>query len=232
MLDNADIIDSNDENELETGITKQLEIPNESFKLEAHYECVGLKDKKWRITDDKKMLLSINTAGLPEGTKVWIDNIHIDTSIVATVPQFNGVMQDTMDDRIHNSTMMGFPISDTTKFLSINQIEGQSDTFIQGTVYAYQGTGGGSVEQQRFLESNYLEKGVYANHIGIVYGLLIQGKDDLEPRGIDVYDDIYIRVYDTIEFEDNGKITYSVYDTDGNYEEKSPDELKHKENVK
>lgn len=228
LPEDAEIIDSNDENELESGITKEIEIPNESFKLEAHYQCVGLKDKKWRITDNKKMLMSINTTELPEDTKVWIDNIHIDTSIVSTQPMFNGVIQDTMDDRIHNSTMVGFPISNTLKYLGINQIEGQNDTFIQGTVYAYHGYGNGSVSEKRFLESDYLEKGVYANHIGIIYGLLIQGKDDPEPRGIDVYDDIYVRVYDTVKFEDdnNGRITYRKYNIDGSYETLSEEKAK------
>lgn len=38
----------------------------------------------------------------------------------------NGILQDTMDDRIHNSLMLGFPISDDVCHIGINQIEGQN----------------------------------------------------------------------------------------------------------
>ena len=63
--------------------------------------------------------------------KVYIDNIHTDTSICSYYAQIDGVMQDTMDDRIHNSLILGFSISDTNSYRGINQIEGQNDTFVK-----------------------------------------------------------------------------------------------------
>jgi len=59
---------------------------------------------------------------LPEGYKVWIDNVHIDTFVEATNPYFNGILQDTMDDRVHTSLIMGFPIDNDTYYSSSNLI--------------------------------------------------------------------------------------------------------------
>ena len=97
--------------------------------------------------------------------KVYIDNIHTDTSICSYYAQIDGVMQDTMDDRIHNSLILGFSISDTNSYRGINQIEGQNDTFVKGFASGYNGYHSASITEQRFLESDFLKNGVYANKI-------------------------------------------------------------------
>ncbi len=222
-IDSIEMIDFNSENDILSGVTKEIEVPGEDFKLQVKFNCMSLADNKWKITSDKKIMLTINTIGLDKDTKVWIDNIHMDTSIVSTKAAMDGIKQDSMDDRIHTSQLMGFPISDDKTFISLNAIEGQNESFIQGTVYGINGTTSGSVTEQRYTESDYLEKGVFANKISIVYGLLIQGPKDLEPRGVDAginkEDDIYIRVCDTVETIENGESKYYKYNPDGTFEE-------------
>lgn len=62
---------------------------------------------------------------------MYIDNIHTNTSIVSYNPYFNGILQDESDDRIHSSTMLGFPISNDISYVGISQIEGQSKDFLE-----------------------------------------------------------------------------------------------------
>ncbi len=220
-LTNIDLIDTNEMNEdgsFET-IVQKLDVPGEDFKLVAEYTCVGLdEDKKWRITSDKKMMVRVYTEGLPDDTEVYIDNIHMDTSIVATEKQMDGITQDSMDDRIHNSLMLGFPISDDVSYYGINAIEGQNQQFIEGSFHGFEGCESGTVEQKRYLESDYLNKGVYANHISAIYGLLVKGPEDSEFRGIDTLSDIYIQVCNEISFVEDEKVVTYRYDIYGNKE--------------
>ena len=213
----SNMIDSNVEGD--TSIEPQvLDIDGENFKLVVKYSINNDENSKWRITSDKDLYIEAYTQGLPKGYKVWIDNVHIDTFIVSTSPYFNGIQQDTMDDRIHTSFLMGFPISDDVHYSSINQIAGQNDDFITGTYYGMvgdgTGTASGSIEQKRYIDEDYLEKGVYANEIGLVYGLLIQGPDDSEPYGIDVKSKVFVTVYNRVEKYDTTKNVINVYQYD------------------
>lgn len=197
----------------------------EDFELVVQYSISAKNEEeeknfKWRVTNDKNLNIAAHTINLPEGYKVWIDNVHIDTFVEATDPYFNGILQDSMDDRIHNSLMMGFPISDTTYYSSKNLIAGQDQDFIEGTFTAFcsgsSGYGSGDVKQQRYIDDDYLKKGVYANKITLVYGLLIQAPWENEPHGIDVYDEVHVYVYNCIEKYDATNKTINVYQYDQN----------------
>jgi len=227
-----DVIDSQGEN---VKILPQvLEVPGEDFKLIVEYSLDEDSSKKWTITDNKKLFTKVYTEGLPEGVKVYIDNIHTDTSIVATRETMNGILQDTMDDRIHNSLMYGFPISDDTCFYGVNVIEGQNDTFIKGSFHGFNGYSSGSVEEKRYTEKKYLENGVYANKISSAYGLLIQKGND-EPYGVDVSSDVVVLAYNKIITEyESGKKEIKTFDRDGGYTVSviEPETVREKKKVK
>lgn len=199
----------------------------EDFKLVVQYSISAKSEEeaenfKWRVTNDKNLNIAVHIIDLPEGYKVWIDNVHIDTFVEATNPYYNGILQDSMDDRIHNSLMMGFPINDTTYYSSKNLIAGQDKDFIEATFTAYcsnsSGYGSGEIKQQRYIDEDYLKKGVYANKITLVYGLLIQAPGETEPHGIDVYDEVHVYVYNCVEKYDasNQVINVYQYDQEGN----------------
>lgn len=211
-------IDTNRDGET-TLPSKVLSVPREDFKLEVSYsiappEGVDPSDFKWRVTNDKNLNIEAHTIGLPEGYRVWIDNVHIDTFVESTDPYFNGILQDTMDDRVHSSLLMGFPVSNDTYYSSSNLISGQDKDFIQGTYYAYGSYGSGDVKQQRYVDSDYLKKGVYSNKICLVFGLLIQGPNDPEPYGRDITDELHVYVYNRIERYDSTKGVINVYEID------------------
>ena len=222
-----DVIDTTSNEALENGITQVIEVPGESFKLVVNYQCELKEDERWTITSDKKLNMEIRTDGLTSGTQVYIDNVHTDTTICSYYPTVDGVTQDTMDDRIHNAQMLGFPIADDNAYLGINQIEGQNETFIKGFVHGYNGYSSGTVEEKRFLESDYLEKAVYANKITRIIDLLIVKGEEI--TCVSVPSEVQVSVWPFIEIQKSGGTKYYRYyylNDNGTmtYEELSEDE--------
>lgn len=202
---------------LSKGITQKKDVQGENFKLLINYKS---GEDIWRITANKKLYFEIKTENLPDNLSVYIDNIHMDTSIVSTKAIYDGIMQDTMDDRIHNSLMLGFPIDNNNSFFGINEIEGQNDTFISGVGYGNQYYHSERIEQRRYLESDYLSSGVWANKIDVVVDLLICDKNSGKVlRQVSVDSSLLVEVNDKVTFLEKGDYVTYDYDRDGSREE-------------
>lgn len=210
-----DVLSTNADNfsDLSSGVQQIKQIDGESFQLVINYYS---NDKEWHINSNKNLYFSMKTMNLPENLEVYIDNIHMDTSIVSSKAGYNGIKQDSMDDRIHNSLMLGFPISDTENYTGINTIEGENQEFIQGYFYGYKHYEHGEIEQKRRLESEYLEDGVYANRIDSVIDLIIVDKETGKPlRQKSIDSQLLVEINNVVTFESGGeKITYK-YNRDG-----------------
>lgn len=205
-VDDSSIVDFNTPGGtdfIENGVKRVIEVPGEDFKLVIEYTGELEDNEFWTITSNKKIYTKIYTEGLPEGYEVYLNDIHTDTSILGKQKEMDGIKQDTMDVGVHNSTLPGFLIGDDQCYYGVNQIDGQNDDFIQGSIVGFGSYTSGSVDEQRFLESDYLEKGVYANEISSVYTLLVKGPNENGYRGISVDDDIYVSIYNKISFLDN-----------------------------
>ena len=221
-----DVIDTTSNEALENGITQVIDVPGENFKLVVSYQCELQEDERWTITSDKQINMEIRTDGLPSSVEAFVDNVHTDTTICSYYPQVDGITQDTMDDRIHNAQMLGFPISDSNSYVGINQIEGQNETFISGTVHGFNGYTNGSISEKRFLESDYLEKAVYANKITSVIDLIIVNGEEM--TCVSVPSEVQVSVWPFIEvrksdgtsyykyyyLKDNGKMTFDELNED------------------
>lgn len=193
-----DIVIQDSDDSLSKGLTQTLDVPGHSFKLVTEYNCDSASKREWRITSDKFLYYSVKTSGLSEGTEVYIDNVHIDTSIKSKYAVMDGILQDSMDDHVHSSQLIGFPISDTTLYYGVNAIEGCNETFIKGTYYGYSGYyGSGSVTEKRYTEKDYLYLGVYANKVQIVYDLLVKGPNDKDFSNISVATDFLVPITNT-----------------------------------
>ncbi len=201
--------------DVEKGSKQVLDVPGEDFKLVVEYSVDLDNQQDWTITAPKKLMTKVYTEGLPEDTNVYIDHVHTDVSTLSNYTVMNGILQDSMDDRIHNSIMYGFPISDVINYCAVNQIEGQNDTFISGTVCGINGYIDGNVDRERFKESDYLEYGVYGSLISSSYGLLVQ-KGEEEPYGIDVDSTIVVYASNEVRVQDDDKIYTVQYDRNGN----------------
>ncbi len=194
-----------------SGVTQLIDVPGEEFKLKVIYSS---DEKEWRITSDKTLNMEIYTEGLPTNKEVYIDNIHTDTSIVSTKAKIDGIKQDSMDDRIHNSLMYGFPISDTNSYYGINEIEGENKEFIEGYLWGYNSYAGAEISQERLLESDFLEYGVWANKIDSVIDLIIIDNNTNEMRTVSVPSIILVEASNKIRKSDG---TIKEYDRDGHY---------------
>ncbi|MBR3897799.1 MAG: hypothetical protein IKJ43_00785 [Bacilli bacterium] len=182
-------------------IEQKLDVNGEEFKVVLNFTK---DDDNWRITTDKTLNYEIKTEGLNENKEVYIDNIHMDTSIVSTKAAYNGIIQDNMDDRIHNTLMLGIPVSDTNTFYGINIIEGKNEEFKD----AY---------GRQITESNILADGIYANKIDIVIDLLIKDKTTEEIRCVSVKTTLLVEANNEITIEENGKTYIKTYNRDGSY---------------
>lgn len=139
--------------------------------------------------------MKVYTEGLPAGTEVYIDNVHIDTSIKSKYAVMDGILQDTMDDHVHSSQLIGFPISDDIVYYGVNAIEGCNQSFIQLTTYGYQGYTAGEAVTKRRTERWYVEDmDVYANKIQVVYDLLVKCPNDEYFSNISVSSDFLVPV--------------------------------------
>lgn len=200
-----DIIDPNAvnaEGELlfTSGLVKELPVKGETFKLIVVFSNEFAETRSWNITSDKFLNFAINTQGLPAGYEVYIDNVHIDTFLKANNSQMDGILQDTMDDRIHNSLMYGFPISDSAVCYGINLIEGANENFIDISYYGFYMNsyymGGSSSEKRRYDEEDYMDYGVYGNKVSTVIDLLVKGPNDKDFRNISVATDFVVLASD------------------------------------
>jgi len=192
-----DVVIQGDDDSFSKGLVQTLDVPGESFKLVTEYNCDSASKREWRITSDKFLYYSVKTSGLPEGTEVYIDNAHFDTSIKSKYASVDGILQDSMDDRVHSSQLIGFPVSDTTIYYGVNAIEGCNQDFINGTFYGYNGYSSGSIEEKRYTESDYIEMGVYANKVVIIYDLLIKGPNDKDFYNVSVATDFIVPITST-----------------------------------
>ena len=223
-----DVIDTLNDEIVQNGIEQIEEVPGENFKLVINYKCLLDDNERWTITADKDLFIDVCTMGLPDDTQVFIDNVHIDTTIISHYPSVNGITQDTMDDRIHNAQMIGFPISDFNSYNNICSIEGQNDSFIQGSFWGFNGYQSGDVEQKRYVESDYLKAAVTGNKIKSVFDLIII-KPDGTTRCVSVDSQIGVSVWPYIEFSDGGYTKYRYYSYNANrntveYQDFGPEE--------
>lgn len=210
-----DTIDSN--NDSGKIVPQYAKVKGEDFQLVVESSLDKEDSKNWTITSNKQILSKVYTKGLPADTKVWIDNIHTDTYLVATEEKMNGIKQDSMDDHSHSSNVLGFPISDTMSYYGFNEIEGQDKDFIEGASYGFDNYESGHIEQKRHTESDFLSEGVYANEISTIYDLWVQ-KGDNEPYMTTAKSTIIVLVYNEVKTEENGKVKVYRYDRYGNSE--------------
>ncbi len=205
-IEEYDTVDlNNNSDELGNGLQQVLDVPGEDFKLVANYSCDSISERAWRVTSDKFLYLNVHTEGLPEDTFVYLDNVHIDTSIKSEYAAMDGILQDTMDDRIHNTQMLGFPIGNDIYYYGVDAIEGSNEQFLNLSLWGFNSGGitytTGNAIQKRYTEKDYTKAKVYANKFQIVYDLLIQGPNDLTPRNVSVNTDFIVPINSTLTDE-------------------------------
>ena len=112
-----------------------------------------------------------------------------------------------MDDRIHNSLMLGFPIGDDIDYYNVFAVEGCNMEFIEGSGYGFNGYYSSTITQKRYTEKDYLDAGVWGSKFQIVYDLLIKTPNDKTPRCVSVKTDFVVPVNNEIVYSDGNSQT-------------------------
>ena len=193
-------------------LTMQTDVPGESFQLETVFSTDDYSVENWKTTDVKTLNLCAYTDGLPAGTEVYIDNVHIDSVIKSIYAAFDALPIDSMDDRTHTSMYPGFPISDRLKYRGVFAIGGYSETLIHGYSYGYRlknsGVSSGYIEESRITEKRLQNSAVYANMFQIVWDLWIQKPGEPNPYMTSVKTEFLIPtefIVDHVSLRYNGK---------------------------
>lgn len=76
-----DVVNTDSTSDLSSGLTQVLDVPGEDFKLVTEYSCDSTSKRTWRVTSDKFLYFNVRTEGLPSDTEVYIDNVHVDTTV-------------------------------------------------------------------------------------------------------------------------------------------------------
>ena len=189
------------------------EVDGEETRIATPTKTVGDGDVE-NVLRPKSIDGYVGQKKVKENLEVFIDNVHTDTSIVSSKAMLDGILQDDMDDRIHNSLMLGFPISDIIEYYGCNSIEGMNQTFIEGFIYGCNGYASGSVSERRFTEEDFLERGVWANRIDTVIDLIIRDKNTNKIiNTVSVDSTLLVEANNTIKYSDGTEITF---DREGN----------------
>lgn len=170
-------------------IVREQPVKGEIFKLRASFST-DMNADQWHVTTGKTMRMEAQTSGLPEGYEVMIDNVHIDVLLNAGTAMLNGIKIDSMDDRLHTGTQIGFPISDSTIYENTFGIEGYSETLINGWGYFNSSWGYTTLDETRLTEANLIKRGANGTKFMIVWDLLVKapGESSFRTRSlVDVF---------------------------------------------
>lgn len=162
-----------------TTLTQELDVPGEPFKLVLLYDTGRYDFSNWRITSNKYLNMSATVTGVPEGTVVLVDHMHVDISLQSTKAQLDGMLQDSMDNEYNGTSQDGYYITDQYSYSNKFVIEGYSQTLIEGWGFVNGSYGTQSINEKRLTEKNLVvEGGVYGNKVQAEYKLLIKNEGE------------------------------------------------------
>lgn len=148
------------------GMKLVKEHPVEDFMLFTEYST-SYDTSRWRITGSKE--IKIRAWPSPTEAQVMIEHVHIDCSIRATKAGIDGLIQDSMDDKLHVGVQPGFWITPDYPYETHFAIEGFSKFLREGWIYYWSGYGQGRQTEVRLTERNLRrEGGAYASQISVV----------------------------------------------------------------
>ncbi len=162
-----------------TTLTQNLDVPGEDFKLVIDYDTGRYDFSNWRITSNKYINMSAYATGIPEGTTILVDHMHVDISLQSTLAQVDGMLQDSMDNSYNGASQDGYYIDEKYRYRNTFIIEGYSQTLISGWGFVCGSYGTYEISQERLTEKNLIEEGeVYANKVQVEYKLLVKNEGE------------------------------------------------------
>jgi len=130
---------------------------------------------KWKITDNKNIHIKLEVIEQPENATLFVEHMHADCFIEATKQPVDGLLQDTMDDKIHGGIdQPGFYISKEYPYEEIFSIEGYSKFLIEGWGFVCQYYGWSYVSETRLTEDRLKEVGAIGSELVFVFDICVK----------------------------------------------------------
>jgi len=182
--------------------------------LEAEYN-ISSNFPDWKITDNKAIDIGVHLVDVTgqydiSVYDVFIEHMHVDCFIESSKYHFDGLLQDSMDDKMHTGTQVGFYISADYSYYETFSIEGTSPTFVDSLYIAYGFSGvavgvGGS-DTFKYSEDILINKyGVYGNTLYFVFDVCVKlGNEDYYHKYV-FSDNIFVDLNGTIAENNNNQ---------------------------
>ncbi len=157
----------------------------------------------WRITTNKTLNVKVNIVSMPEGVRVQMAHVHIDSSLVANPSEYswwgtrlslNGRPIDSMDNKLSSGDQIGAMVSPQFPFTLIMSVDGLTVEFTESWSYYLSGYGGSSTTRTvQLTEKNLIEEGVIGQKFTIIYKFVYSIDDG--PWSVGTFaDEFYIPV--------------------------------------
>lgn len=154
-------------------IVQNVTIPAGNISVKTRYTST-INIDNWKITDNKDIQIYLSVLVKPKNIDLWVEHMHCDCFIESTNENngyFDGILQDTMDDKYHSGGVYGFYINETIDYAETFSIEGYSDYLVN--YWSYWNT---MHETRDALDENDLKwYGCYGCSFRIIFDVVFKG---------------------------------------------------------
>lgn len=176
----------------------------------------------WRITDNKAIDIKLSVLDDPKNATILIEHLHIDCFIESTKKYFDGVLQDSMDDHIHEGNQAGFFVNENYSYYETFSIEGFNPEFVEQIIIACQMYYGYAVHNSERPVTISEEKlindyGVYGTSFIFVYDVLIKYPSEEYFHKRIITDNIFVYLNGTVMNNPNNRIDEEAQPKEAGY---------------
>jgi len=193
------------------GISFEHELVNGQVKIKTSYWS-DYGNGTWKITDNKNLWIKLEVVEQPENWTILIEHMHADCIVEATQRMVDGILQDTMDDKLHVGTQAGFYVDEKRPYYECFSVEGYSKWLIDAWMFIFSGYGFGGATEKRLTEKNIRNMGAIGSEFAIVYDILIYENDRNYFYKEIIYDDFIVNFTGGFTANVGGTSEYTIED--------------------
>ena len=160
------------------GITFEhhIDIPNYGEVIILTDYASTLNLSAWKITDNKDLVIELRVIDIPDNLSLYVEHMHSDVFLEAELPQWDGILQDVMDDKYHSDLSYGFMINQNYSYSETFSIEGYSEFLTRYHTYYINNYAFTSSTDYRLTEWNLRNRwDVYGTSFRIIYDICFRG---------------------------------------------------------
>ncbi len=130
----------------------------------------------WHITEPKLILMRAWIEEGGDNCEVLVEHVHADAFIMSRYSGWDGIITDSMDDKIHSSLQPGFWITSTYKYEEIFSVEGYSqELYTSWTIFYNDFIAKTNTKPEPMTEENLIKiGGTQGQKFQVVWNLAIR----------------------------------------------------------